>query len=149
MEQLRPYQIERIRHLDRRITVTGILLFLAVILWLGIDWSIPRREWLIFALPISGFFLYEVVRLSAMVRWHILAWRQALLILLSFFPILVIIGLMVPYPRLFWSNWPWFALVALLVFYAYVRWMLADRRIQRARDDQIQNSATRDSGEGP
>jgi hypothetical protein len=149
MEQLRPYQIERIRHLDRRITVTGILLFLAVTLWLGIDWSIPRREWLIFALPISGFFLYDVVRLSAMVRWHILAWRQALLILLSFFPILVIIGLMVPYPRLFWSNWPWFALVALLVFYAYVRWMLADRRIQRAQDDQIQNSAKREPGKGP
>lgn len=149
MEQLRPYQIERIRHLDRRITVTGILLFLAVILWLGIDWTIPRREWLIFALPISGFFLYEAVRLSAMVRWHILAWRQALLILLSFFPILVIIGLMVPYPCLFWSNWPWFALVALLVFYAYVRWMLADRRIRRAQDDQIQNSAKRDPGKGP
>lgn len=149
MEQLRPYQIERIRHLDRRITVTGILLFLAVTLWLGIDWSIPRREWLIFALPISGFFLYEVVRLSAMVRWHILVWRQALLILLSFFLILVIIGLMVFYPRLFWSNWPWFALAALLVFYAYVRWMLADRRIRRAQDDQIQNSAKRDPGKGP
>lgn len=104
MEQPRPYQIERIRHLDRRITVTGILLFLAVTLWLGIDWSIPRREWLVFALPISGFFLYDVVRLAAMVRWHILAWRQALVIPLSFLPILAIIGLMYPYPRLFWSN---------------------------------------------
>jgi hypothetical protein len=136
MEQPRPYQIERIRHLDRRITVTGILLFLAIILWLGIDWSFPRREWLIFVLPISGFFLYDVVRLATMVRWHILGWRQA------FF----IIGLMYPYPRLFWSKWPWFVLVVLFVFYAYVRWMLADRRVRRAEDDQIQDSAKRNTG---
>jgi hypothetical protein len=146
MEQPRPYQIERIRCLDRRITVTGILLFIAVALWLGIDGSIPRREWLILTLPIGGFFLYDIVRLAAMVRWHILAWRQAFLILLSFLPILGIIGLMYPYPPLFWSNWPWFLLVALLVFYATVRWMLADRQIQRAREDHLQNSAKRDSG---
>lgn len=148
MEQPRPYQLERIRALDRRIAVTGIVLFLAVTLWLGIDWSIPRREWLIFALPIGGFFLYDAIRLTAMVRWRILYWRQALCILFSFFPILVIIGLMFPYPRLFWSNWPWFLLVFLLVFYAYVRWMLADRRLQRAEEDHLSGSEKRDAGKG-
>jgi hypothetical protein len=146
MEQPRPYQIEKIRRLDRRITVMAILLFLAVIFWLGIDWSISRREWLIFALPISGFFLYDAIRLAAMVRWHILAWRQAFVVLLSFLPILVIIGLMYPYPRLFWSNWPWFVLVGLFIFYANVRWMVADRRMRRAEDDQILDSAKRNSG---
>jgi TRAP-type C4-dicarboxylate transport system permease small subunit len=146
MEQPRPYQIEKIRRLDRHITVMAILLFLAVILWLGIDWSISRREWLIFALPISGFFVYDAIRLAAMVCWHILAWRQAFVVLLSFLPILVIIGLMVPYPRLYWSNWPWFVLVGLFILYANIRWMVADRRMRRAEDDQILDSAKRNSG---
>jgi hypothetical protein len=130
MSELRLYQIERVKRLDRAMTVLSFLLLLGTAVVLSIVWYLPRRGWFIMAVPIGGFFVLDLFRLHIFLRWRLLRTTQAFAILAAFLPILAGIVLVYFLPSLFWNTWLWVGMVPFFLLYATLRWQFIDRRIQ-------------------
>jgi len=130
MDELRIYQIEKARRLDRVLSVFSLILFLAAAVILSATWNLPRKGWLVLAIPIGGTFLLDLFRLSLFVRWRLLRWPQALIIWATFLPILIGMAVVYFYPWLFWNTWLWVGMVPFFLLYAGCRWQFIDRRIR-------------------
>ncbi|MEI6310020.1 MAG: hypothetical protein WCP58_10315 [bacterium] len=130
MDELRIYQIEKARRLDRVLSTLSLVLFLTAVVILSAAWNLPRREWLVLAIPIGGTFILDLFRLSLFVHWHLLRWPQALIVWAAFLPILI--GMVAVYflPWLFWNTWLWVGMIPFFLLYAGCRWQFIDRKIR-------------------
>ncbi len=136
MDELRTYQIEKARRVDRVLSIIGLILFLAAVVILSAAWNLPRKGWLVLAIPIGGTFILDLFRLSLFVHWHFFFFFQALIVWAAFLPILAGMAVVFFYPSLFRNTWLWVGMIPFFLLYAGCRWQFVDRRIRSATQSE-------------